>query len=94
MLNCLLFIRSVVSKKWQLCLSDANHVVHKKYIHTVVPSLRLHVVTKTPHINGEIARTLVYNHHHLVHVPVVPDYFIQFCRRESTIGPPVWGYGC
>lgn len=36
---------------------------------------------------------LVYNskHHHLVHVPVVPDCFIQFYMTERTMGSPVCG---
>lgn len=77
----------------QLCLSDANHDIHtQKKVYTMLPSLCHHVVMKTPHINGEIALTLVYNsnHHHLVHVPVVPD-FIQFYRTERTMGSPVCG---
>lgn len=59
----------------------------------MVPFLCHHVVIKTPHINGERAMILVYNskHHHLVHVPVVPDCFIQFYRTERTMGSPVCG---
>lgn len=61
----------------------------------MVPSLCHNVVMKTSHINEEIAMTLVYksNYHHLIHIPVVPDYFIQFYRTEDHELSNAWGMG-